>query len=109
MDDQRRISPISPSSGVTPIRPVGPSLSREQIDLFERMVEQGHRHADEEPDLEQVTPLTQAEILQIEDRLPDGLTVAGILGRSLLYHPVGDHGPARHRSPTGHHVVDEDA
>ncbi|TAK24396.1 MAG: hypothetical protein EPO26_06115 [Chloroflexota bacterium] len=109
MDRAGRIDGIAPTSEVTPPRTVRSPVGREQIDLFERMVEQGsHVAADPDADQELVTMLTQAEIEQIEERLPSESTVASILGRVLEYHPVTRRRPSRHLpSAAGH--VDEDA
>jgi hypothetical protein len=102
------IAGVSPAAGTAPARHVGPRLEREQLDLFERMVEQGHRPVEHaEPDL--VTALTQDDVHEIERRLPPGSTVAGILGHPLEYSPDSAHRRARHHPAPRNGHVDADA
>jgi hypothetical protein len=107
-DGTSRVGGVESVSGVGPSRPVHPNVGREQIDLFERMIEQGHR-ADHEPEPELVTFLTRDEILRIEEHLPPGSTVSTIIGRPVEYHPMDASSHGRHYPPAGRGHVDEEA
>ena len=103
------IRPISSVPGPTPARPVGPSVEGEQPELFERMLEQGRGFGEsaapaEGHGVELVATLTRDEVHRVEDHLPDGMSVARILGRALEYHPTTEPRRGGHPPPGEGHV-----
>ena len=101
------IGAVSATASVTPSRSVHPHVGREQIDLFDLMLEHGE-HAVSDPPVELVATLTEDEIHQIEAQLPAGSTVPGILGRALDYRPASASRRTGHAHPADGHV-DADA
>lgn len=90
MEDNGAIRPVYPVLGATAARPVRASLTQEHPDRYRVWPEHSEHVGDETP-ADLVTTLTQDEIELVEHHLPIGSSLEGILGRTLRFHPSGEH------------------